>query len=391
MAGPTTYESWIHNEGIPVVEAFGIEDLMAVPRQPWSRTGGKGALIQLKGMEGFTGMYLGEIAPGASLNPEKHFYDELIYILRGRGATEVWWEKNGKKTSFEWEEGGMFALPLNCMHRLLNGSQEPVLYLGVTSAPLLMDLIHDPEFIFGCDYVFHQRFNGERDYFAPKDHRSRPAGGFWVWESNFIADVRRALVDPAERKGSGVRITALEMGGSALVGHIAEWPVGRYHKAHHHQGGAILLILRSKGYTLMWPQEAGIQPYAAGRGDQVVKVDWKAGSIMSPPTGWFHQHFNTGREPARQLAFRYTGNSGKYRLGIAKALNKAAGAGVRTSVREGGTLIEYEDEDPQICRDYNAWIKVQGIELQMPPVAYRDLPQDRLLQRMSEAVPFDGS
>jgi oxalate decarboxylase/phosphoglucose isomerase-like protein (cupin superfamily) len=130
----------------------------------------------------------------------------------------------------------------------------------------------------------------------------------------------------------------------------------------------------------MWPQEAGIQPYATGRGDQVVKVDWKAGSIMSPPTGWFHQHFNTGREPARQLAFRYTGNSGKYRLGIAKALNKAAGAGVRMSVREGGTLIEYEDEDPQIRSDYNARIKAQGIELQMPPVAYRDLPQDRLLQ-----------
>jgi mannose-6-phosphate isomerase-like protein (cupin superfamily) len=154
MPGPTTYESWIQNEGVPVVEGFGIEDLMQLPREPWSRTGGKGAFIQLRGMEGFSGMYVGEIPPGASLNPEKHLYDELIYILRGRGATEVGWEKDSKKVSFEWETGGLFALPLNSTHRLLNGSREPVVYLGVTSAPLLMDLTHDPDFIFAVTTSF---------------------------------------------------------------------------------------------------------------------------------------------------------------------------------------------------------------------------------------------
>ena len=143
------------------------------------------------------------------------------------------------------------------------------------------------------------------------------------------------------------------MGGSTLVGHIAEWPVGRYHKAHFHQGGAILLILRSQGYTLMWPPEAGIRPYQSGHADQVVKVDWREGSVFSPPSGWFHQHFNTGNEKARQLAFRYSGQSGKYLLGCWRAINKE---GVRTSVRDGGTMIEYEDEDPQIRLDFEAAI-----------------------------------
>ncbi|HWP58111.1 MAG TPA: cupin domain-containing protein [Candidatus Acidoferrales bacterium] len=370
MPGPTTYESWIQSEGIPVVEGFGVEDLMEIPRESWPRTGGKGAFIQLRGMEGFSGMYVGEISPGSSLIPEKHLYDELIYILRGRGATEVWWDGEAKKTSFEWEAGALFAVPLNSKHRLLNGSREPVVYLGVTSAPLLMDLTHDPEFIFNCSYAFRGRFDGAQDYFVPRTDRNE-SGGFWVWESNFIPDVSAAALDSAERKGSGVRITALEMGGSALVGHIAEWPVGRYHKAHHHQGGAILLILRSKGYTLLWPQEAGIQPYRAGRADRVVRVEWKAGSLVSPPTGWFHQHFNTGPEPARQLAFRYTGNSGRYRLGVARALNKAGGAGIRLSVRDGGTLIEYEDEDPQIRRDYEAAVAAEGVKMQMPSVVRR--------------------
>ncbi len=366
----TTYEGWIRQEGIPIVEGYAIEDFREITREPWSRTGGKGAYIQLKGMEGFTGMYIGEIPPGGSLNPERHLYDEIIYILQGRGATEVWSGKgDGKKVSFEWGEGGIFAVPLNSTHRLYNGAKEPVLFLGVTSAPPLMDLLHDPEFIFGCDYVFKERFDGRSDYFVPNSQRGQPVPGFWIWESNFIADVKTASVDPAERKGAGVRITALEMSGSALVGHIAEWPVGRYHKAHHHHGGAILLILRSQGYTLMWPKEAGIKPYRAGNGDQVVKVDWKVGSVFSPPTGWFHQHCNTGGELARQFAFRFTTHSGKYRLGIGKALNRA---GVRVSTRDGGTLIEYEDEDPQIRKDYKDTVKARGVPFQMPEVRYRE-------------------
>lgn len=367
MKRETTYEAWIRQEHIPVVEGYGIEDVRKVPRQSWSRTGGKGAFMQLRGLEGFTGVYVGEIPPGEALNAEKHLYEELIYILQGVGSTEVW-SAQGKKgrVHFEWQTGSLFAVPLNCWHRLINGSREPVIYLAVTSAPLTMDLLHDSEFIFGCDRVFNQRFDGRPDYFVMSSKRQE-RGGFMVWDSNFIADVRTAEVDASEGKGSGVHITSFDMGGSTLVGHIAHWPVGRYHKAHYHQGGAVLLILRSRGYTLMWPQEAGVRPYQNGKGEMVIKVDWREGSIFSPPTSWFHQHFNTGGEPARQLALRYSGQSGKYILGIVKAINKE---GVRTSIREGGTLIEYEDEDPQIRRDYEARLRGVGIPLQMPPVVY---------------------
>lgn len=366
----TSYESWMREEGIPIIEGYGIEDVTELPRKSWTRTGGKGAFIQLKGMEGFTGMYIGEIPPGGALNAEHHLYEELIYILHGVvGATEVWSGANGKpKSQFEWQQGSLFAVPLNCWHRLINGSREPVIFLAVTSTPLMIDLLHDIPFVFGCDYAFDRRFDGRPDYFAPTSKRVEQ-GGFFNWESNFIADARGALVDPSEAKGYGVRITSFDMGGSTLVGHIAEWPVGRYHKAHFHQGGAILLILRSEGYTLMWPQEAGIRPYQSNRGDQVVKVNWREGSVFSPPTGWFHQHFNTGKEKARQLAFRYSGQSGKYLLGVWKAINKE---GVRTSFREGGTLIEYEDEDPQIRLDFEAALSARGVAPEMPPFRYRD-------------------
>jgi quercetin dioxygenase-like cupin family protein len=363
----TSYEAWLREEGIPAIEGYGIEDVTALPRTNWKRAGGRGAYIQLKGMEGFTSMYVGEIPAGGALNPEHHLYEELVYILRGVGATEIWSPGDEKrKQHFEWHQGSLFAIPLNTRHRMINGSNEPAIFLAVTSAPLMIDLLHNIPFIFGCDYKFGDRFDGQADYFVPTSDR-KEVGGFINWESNFIADARGALVDPSEAKGYGVRITSFDMGGSTLVGHLAEWPVGRYHKAHFHTGGAILLILRSTGYTLMWPQEAGIRPYQSGNGDQVVKVNWREGSVFSPPTGWFHQHFNTGNEKARQLAFRYSSQSGKYLFGVWKAINKE---GVRTSIRDGGTLIEYEDEDPQMRIDFESAIRKVGVPMEMPIFKY---------------------
>ena len=366
----TSYEMFLKEEGIPVVEDYGIEDVTVLARKPWKRTGGAGAYIELKGMEGFTGMYVGEIPAGGALNSENHLYEELIYILKGVGATEISSPGDaGRKMHFEWQQGSLFAIPLNTRHRMINGSNEPALFLAVTSAPLMIDLLHNIPFVLGSEYKFSDRFNGETNYFVPTNIR-KEANGVINWETNFIADARGALVDPSEAKGFGVKITSFDMGGSTLVGHIAEWPVGRYHKAHFHQGGAILLILRSEGYTLMWPQEAGVRPYRNGNGDKVVRVNWREGSVLSPPSGWFHQHFNTGKVQARQLAFHYTGQSGKYLLGCWRAILKE---GVYTSVRKGGTLIEYEDEDPQIRIDFEAAIRKVGVPMEMPQFNYAGL------------------
>ena len=106
----------------------------------------------------------------------------------------------------------------------------------------------------------------------------------------------------------------------------------------------------------MWPNDLGTKPYESGYRDRVVRVDWAPGSVFSPPTNWFHQHFNTGSEPALQLALRC--GSHKFPLGIRVA---AIRAGVYTSVRQGGTLIEYEDEDREIRRVYEAELEKKGI------------------------------
>ena len=39
MKRETTYETWMREEGIPVVKGYGVEDVREIPRRPWARTG----------------------------------------------------------------------------------------------------------------------------------------------------------------------------------------------------------------------------------------------------------------------------------------------------------------------------------------------------------------
>ncbi len=352
----TYYERWMEKEGVPIIEGFGVTDARRISLRPWKRLGCDGAYLQLRGLEGITGVYVGKLLPGTMTEPEKHLYEKVIYIIHGEGVAEF--QQQGRvPQAIAWKTGSLFSPPLNSTHRLINNGSEPAVFVAVTTAPMILDHFHNERFVFNSDFAFSDRYDGEGDYFRVGDQRYLAGNNRqWIWETNFIPDARKALIDAQEQKGSGVNLTQFEIADNTLIGHLAEWPVGRYHKAHYHGGGAVLVILRSEGYSLMWPNEWGTQPYENGFGDRVVRVDWAPGSIFSPPTNWFHQHFNTGAEPALQLALRC--GSQKFPLGIRVA---AIRAGVYTSVKQGGTLIEYADEDPEIRRAYQTELAKKGI------------------------------
>jgi oxalate decarboxylase/phosphoglucose isomerase-like protein (cupin superfamily) len=359
----TAYFQWMARQGIPVIDGYGIEDVREVETDFWPRLGGQAAFINLYGMEGVTGMYVAEIPAGGALEPEKHFYEEVICILSGQGATEVW-QEGGRKQMFEWGPWSLFATPLNAWHRLINGGRQPVKFLAVTNAPLVMDVFHNEDFVFNCPYTFSDRYSGADGFFNVGQKRYE-AGMQHIWETNFIMDIQSATLDQREVKGAGVRITQFELAGNGLIGHLAQWPAGRYHKAHYHGPGAILLGLQSSGYVLLWSKELGIEPFRSGRGEGVVEVKWKEGSVYCPPGGWFHQHFNTGAQAARHLAIRY--GSRIHPIGF-KIADKRSEDGVYIDVKRGGTLIEYADEDPFIRQHYEDEMKKTGVPCQMPSV-----------------------
>jgi sugar lactone lactonase YvrE len=46
-----------------------------------------------------------------------------LYVVEGRGSTEVWQDKDSnKKQSFEWGPGSLFGIPLNAWHRVVNAA-----------------------------------------------------------------------------------------------------------------------------------------------------------------------------------------------------------------------------------------------------------------------------
>src|SRR5262249_17361767 len=71
-----------------------------------------GGFYQHAGCRGSCDAYVCEIAAKDQTLAERYLFEELIYIVKGRGATTVW-QEGGRKQTFEWQEGSMFSPPLN--------------------------------------------------------------------------------------------------------------------------------------------------------------------------------------------------------------------------------------------------------------------------------------
>jgi mannose-6-phosphate isomerase-like protein (cupin superfamily) len=146
----------------------GFKTALDLPMKPWKRLGGNGTYIQLYGTEGKWGCYVVEIPGAGALNPEKHIYEEIYLVAEGRGTTEVWLEGETKKHVFEWQKGSLFSIPVNATHRLINASSSPAVLIAGTTAPNLMNLINNTDFVFNAPYQFKDRFSGADDFYKYK-------------------------------------------------------------------------------------------------------------------------------------------------------------------------------------------------------------------------------
>ncbi|MFQ5682754.1 MAG: cupin domain-containing protein [Candidatus Binatia bacterium] len=344
------YDKWQTKEGLPIIKGYFVEDLRTVPLGWWARIGGDATFINMEGAGVATGAYVCEIAPGKSLEPQRHIYEELLYVLRGRGATTIWNDKGAKQT-FEWHEGSLISLPLNAWHQHFNGQgNEAVRLFSVNNMPIIFNTFHNEDFIFSTPYDFTDRFNGEPDYFSGKG-KSYPNR---IWETNFIADARGFnLQEWKARGGSGTNVM-LEMADGVMAAHISEFPIGTYKKAHRHGPGFNVMIIKGQGFSLLWED-----------GQPMKKFNWHDGSVFVPPEMWFHQHFNTGAMPARYLPLRFGGI--KYSLG------KGFGdiSKVDKDVKAGGDQIEYSDEDPSIRKMFEEELAKSGTQTRMNPDLYK--------------------
>ncbi len=360
------YEKWMKSEGIPIHSHIGgFSDVTQLDRGAWARTGSNGCFLEMLGTyQSESGMYVADIPPQKALDPQRHLYPEALVILKGRGSVQLWQREGGPDKTFEWGPGSVFYIPHNTAYRLFNGSNEAVVFMGFTKAPAVFNVLSDAELIFNCDHVFKDMFDLENDtdFYSQNKAVAEGSGGRTRWQTNFIPDVTGFFREPSWKAHSGQ--TGLFRMGDRWSGHISQWDVGAYHKAHAHGPGAILTAFSGPGYVLIWPRELGIHPYQDGYEDQVVQIPWDMYSVYSPYDQAFHAHFNTGPNPARLLAF-YGGGPDTERV---HNIGGQVEIPAMISTRKGGTLIEYEDEDPEIRRRFILELEQNGVESTMPPV-----------------------
>jgi len=347
--GVDVYLEWIRKEGIPVTEDFGV-DLLKVRTARWDRVAADAAAVHLKGRGDFLCMFVFDVAPSGSTAPQRHLYEEVFYVLEGRGSTMLE-TADGRKHSFEWGPRSLFAIPLNARYRLFNGSgSQRARLVSTANLPAVLNMFHDERFVFGNEWDFEDRvgaskyFSGEGDFIP-----IRP--GNHLWETNFVPDLAAIELKPWSERGAGGSNIMFILADGTMHAHISEMPVGTYKKAHRHPADFHVMCVTGTGYSLLWYE---------GEADWV-KVDWKHGTVFAPPDAMFHQHFNTGATPARYLATAY----GSLRYPFTEGKRKALFGGVSTSVKQGGNQIEYADQSPRVHELFKQETAKNGVQVRM--------------------------
>ena len=345
----TPYTRWVADEGLDIVPSIYVENLHTVALKPWARRGGSGVYLNHDASRTSNDCYVCEIPPGKELAPQRQLFEEMIYVLDGRGSTTV---NNGAgaKVSFEWKAGSIFAIPLNTTHQHFNGSgTEPARFVAVTNGPPLINAFGDPHFVFNTDHDFENRFAGESNYFANGGEQKG-----LLLDTNFVADAVNLPLISAKERGAGGGHIRFSMAKGSMNSHISQFPTATYKKAHAHGPGAHVIIMSGSGYSLMGPDEASLNRY-----------EWKEGTMIVPPNMWFHQHFNTGTTPARYLAFKAEGVSIRNAQGVPKAW---------ISRRVGGDQIDYADEQPFIRQTFAEALSRVGLVARMDEAYANEVP-----------------
>ncbi|MGH7760916.1 MAG: cupin domain-containing protein [Candidatus Dormibacteraceae bacterium] len=317
---------------------------MQLETLPWPRLGARGALVLLEGRGDFVDCKLVELEPGGQADPQRHLYEEVVYVLAGRGSTTV--ESRDRRNSFEWGTGSLFALPPNVSYRHFNTSGRETARLAVVSSlPLVLNAFHNRDFVFANDFELPERFGSEGSYRGEGEFIPVSPGRH-QWETNFVPDLRQFELQAWDSRGVGSSNIKFVLADGTMHAHMSELAVGTYKKAHRHGPDFHIFPVTGHGYSLFWSE---------GDSDQT-RIDWRHGWVYAPPDQVFHQHFNTASAPSRYLAVAY----GSIRYPFTADKRELFGGGDR-SISVGGRQIEYADEDPRIGHVFRQELARSGI------------------------------
>lgn len=243
----------------------------------------------------------------------RHTVEAVIYFEKGEGYSVI------DGVNYPWKPGDFLCVPMFAWHRhVVTGGEEKV-HLAATTGPLSMYLglaIYEderyPEY-----WVFAQK--GEEDLKTLIPGKSgAPEGSTRValgsvgdggarsdTDQLYLNSMTYASKEEQERRegkvlvrGDDLVFEPTRMGSIALVVDpaigfhmrtigtlIAEIPPGKRSGAHRHVYEETNYVLTGQGYSIVDDK----------------RFEWNEGDTLCIPLFAWHQHFNTGKEPARFL------------------------------------------------------------------------------------------
>lgn len=341
------YEIWQEWEGIPVYRGFIVPDLLRLELGEWERTGGRAAFVNLDGAGGTCDTVVHEIPPGGELKPQRHLYEQMVFVLEGQGATTIW-NEGGRKHTLEWQKGSLFSPPLNAWYQHFNvQGDRPARLVCLTDAPVVINRFRNLDFVFDNGFVFADRYRGDAEEWSREGRYLEGIKRGRIWDSNFIADLWAFQPKDYRERGGDNRTSLFGFVNNTISAHLSEFPPGKYKKAHRHGAGAHIIVLTGCGYSFLWEE---------GKYAERLRVEWGPMSMFVPPIQWWHQHFNPGGEPARYLALKPWGF--KFKVEELKDTGE--------DVKKGGAQLEYADQPAEIHRIFVEECRRRGAEARMP-------------------------
>jgi len=245
-----------------------------------------------------------EIPAGGKTPPHRHLAEEIIYVIAGRGHTDMWVPTRDRKARYDWQAGDLLSPSLNTWHQHVNSSDTAARYLSITSGPITRNVFPEGGFATSSNFVFEDRWqqgvNQQAEY--------TPEGGF---ESSEVVRMRVGHYLPdivgrelRQRRQGAWGITILPEGDLA-GNHVLEMEVrekdgetftdAQAH-LHRHPWEVVYVVLAGEGYSDLRKD-----------GEALRRVHWRAGDLFIVEANEYHDNRAAPNTRTRYLQVKAAG------------------------------------------------------------------------------------
>ena len=305
--------------------------------------GVKGAAVHLKGRGDFANMFVFEIPPGGSTTPQRHLYEDVVYVLEGTGSTQL-----------EFADGTQAQLRMGPAQPVRDPAQRQAPPFQ-RQRPRARAAGHHHRPAAGDEHLPQRAISSSTpissspsaparsEYYSGEGDLVTVRPGNHMWETNFVPDLDQHRAASLGRPRRRRRPTSCSCSPTASCTRTSR----RCRSAPTRRA-----IATAPALPRDVRRRPGLSRCSGSTARRISRASTgSTASCSRRPTSSSTSTSTPATSPARYLA---TGVGGlRYPLTAIEApLALAATPGdksaVSISVKEGGDQIEYEDQDPRI-------------------------------------------